>query len=118
MAESGFERTSESERQFLPPERARWSLWPWFLLLGAVHSANVLPESSPDRGARLLDAVGAGIDTLVSQIPSSNRLGLPHVVQSPVRHSPTKDAFAQGESRSASSPGGCHDADVARDEFN
>ena len=36
MAESGFERTSESERQFLPPERARWSLWPWFLLLGAL----------------------------------------------------------------------------------
>jgi len=36
----------------------------------------------------------AGIDTLVSQIPSCNGLGVPHVVQSPVRHGPTNDAFA------------------------
>jgi hypothetical protein len=59
-----------------------------------------------------------GIDTLVSSIPSCNGLGFQHVVQSPVRHSPTNDAFAEGESRSASSPGGCDDADTARDEFN
>ncbi len=36
MAEPGFERTSEAERQFLPPHRARWPLWPWLLLVGAV----------------------------------------------------------------------------------
>ena len=58
-----------------------------------------------------------GIDTLVSPIPSCNGLGFPHVVQSPVRLSPTNDAFAEGESRSASSPGGCHGADTGRDEF-
>jgi hypothetical protein len=45
------------------------------------------------RFSRLLDAVGAGIDTLVSQIPSCNGLRIPHVVQSPVRHGPTNDAF-------------------------
>ncbi len=36
MAESGFEHTSESERQQMPPERARWPLWPWLLLLVAL----------------------------------------------------------------------------------
>jgi hypothetical protein len=51
-------------------------------------------ECDKVRFSRLLDAVGAGIDTLVSQIPSCNGLGIPHVVQSRVRHSPTNDAFA------------------------
>src|SRR6267142_4184737 len=50
-------------------------------------------ECDEVRFFRLLDAVGAGIDTLVSQIPSCNGLGVPHVVQSPVRHGPTNDAF-------------------------
>ena len=70
------------------------------------------------RFSRRLDAVGTGIDTLVSQIPSCNGLDVPQVIQSPVRHSPTNVAFAEGESRSSSSPGGCHGADIARDEFN
>jgi hypothetical protein len=51
-------------------------------------------ECDDVRFSRRLDAVGAGIDTLVSQIPSSNSLGFPLVVQSPVGHSPTNDAFA------------------------
>src|SRR2546421_11118218 len=36
MADSGFERTSDAERQFMPPERARWPLWPWLLILVAL----------------------------------------------------------------------------------
>jgi cytochrome c biogenesis protein CcmG/thiol:disulfide interchange protein DsbE len=36
MAESGFERTSEAERQFMPPERARRLLWPWLLLIPVI----------------------------------------------------------------------------------
>src|SRR5258706_11635038 len=46
------------------------------------------------RFSRRLDAVGTGIDTLVSQIPSCNGLDVPQVIQSPVRHSPTSVAFA------------------------
>jgi thiol-disulfide isomerase/thioredoxin len=57
MAESRFERTSESERSFLPPERARWPLWPWFLLLAglvlavAIRSSIVTPAPEA-RGER------------------------------------------------------------------
>ena len=50
-------------------------------------------ECDDVRFSRLPAAVG-GIDTLVSQIPSCNSPGFTHVVQSPVRHSPTNDAFA------------------------
>jgi cytochrome c biogenesis protein CcmG, thiol:disulfide interchange protein DsbE len=36
MAESGFSRSSEAERQLLPPVRAGWSVWPWALLMAAL----------------------------------------------------------------------------------
>jgi thiol-disulfide isomerase/thioredoxin len=36
MSESGFEQTSDAERQQMPPERARWPLWPWLVLMGAL----------------------------------------------------------------------------------
>src|SRR5947207_15981301 len=57
MAESGFGETSEAERQIMPPERARWLLWPWLLLVGAlvivlvVRFARVAPSEEP-RGER------------------------------------------------------------------
>jgi thiol-disulfide isomerase/thioredoxin len=36
MADSGFEQTSDAERQQMPPERGRWPLWPWLVLMGAL----------------------------------------------------------------------------------
>jgi len=36
MADSGFEQTSEAERQFMPPDRAQWRVWPWLLLMAAL----------------------------------------------------------------------------------
>lgn len=33
MSQMGFRESSESERQFMSPERAGWPIWPWILLL-------------------------------------------------------------------------------------
>lgn len=57
MADSGFEQTSETERHLMPPERARWTVWPWLLLIGVlvvillVRFGRVAPALEP-RGER------------------------------------------------------------------
>jgi hypothetical protein len=51
-------------------------------------------ECDDVRFSRLLDPVGVDIDTLVSQIPSSNSLGVRHVVQFPVGQCSANDVFA------------------------
>jgi len=57
MAESGFENSSPADQHHLSPERARWPLWPWVLLIGAlavvlvVRLGGVTPALEP-RGER------------------------------------------------------------------
>jgi thiol-disulfide isomerase/thioredoxin len=36
MANSAFSQSSEAEQQHMPPESARWPLWPWFLIMAAL----------------------------------------------------------------------------------
>ena len=67
MSQSGFERTSDAERQSMPPERKPVPLWPWALLviaLAAVFALRALratPEAEqrgehdPAVGAQLTD---------------------------------------------------------------
>jgi cytochrome c biogenesis protein CcmG, thiol:disulfide interchange protein DsbE len=56
MADSGFEQTSEAERQLMPPERAQWQVWPWLLLIGVlavilfVRFGRVAPAPEPRGG--------------------------------------------------------------------
>jgi thiol-disulfide isomerase/thioredoxin len=57
MADSGFEQTSEAERQLMPPECAQWRVWPWLLLIVAlavvllIRFGRVAPAPEP-RGER------------------------------------------------------------------
>jgi thiol-disulfide isomerase/thioredoxin len=65
MSGSGFERTSESERDRLPPERKRIRLWPWTLLLMALlavvafRAGKKMPE--PEQRGERDPAVGTQI---------------------------------------------------------
>src|SRR3954466_3532940 len=67
MSQSGFERTSDAERQLMPPERKPVRLWPWLLLLivfvamfalrawRATPEAEQRGEHDPAVGAQLTD---------------------------------------------------------------
>jgi thiol-disulfide isomerase/thioredoxin len=67
MSESRFAKSSESERQLLPPERARFPLWPWLLLLvGLVVAMMVragLTKPEPERRGETDPAVGTEVTT-------------------------------------------------------
>src|SRR5262245_46062682 len=64
MGEAGFSKSSEAERQLLPPEPTRSAIWPWLLIivaLTAVIAFRALGPSAPPNHGELHPAVGTTI---------------------------------------------------------
>ncbi len=72
MSQSGFSKSSDAERAWMPPERTGWPLWPWILLAAGLVLVLVLIVGVgfaplPDPSGEKHPAVGQKVTTFQLQ---------------------------------------------------